>query len=94
MSDALPQAPGEVLRLCTLGDDPGSFSITSICSGRHNLWTEEAPEKAEQWYKKAERAISSYRSTELEAKRSACLSEIRRSWQHFVETSNRDRPSR
>jgi hypothetical protein len=94
MSDALPRAPEEVLRVCTLGDEPGSFSITSICSGRFNLWAEEPPERAQQWYEKAERAISGYRSTELEAKRSACLSEIRQSRQRFLEASKQNKPDR
>ena len=84
VSDALPRAPGRVLRIAEPGAAPGGFSIASICSGRSLLMEDGAPERARRWYENSERALMGFRSATLESKRIACLAEVKRSHHHFL----------
>lgn len=86
MSDALPRAPGRVLRVITLSDDPGGFSLGSICSGRFLVREGDAPETVLRWYENSERALLAFRAAEVEAKRTACLAEVKRR-HHLLLTS-------
>jgi len=79
VSDALPRAPGRVLRVTTLSDGADRYSIPSICSGRFLLRKDYPPEKASRWYEDSERALLGFKAADLEAKRTACLAEVRRS---------------
>ncbi len=84
VSDALPRAPGRVLRIAEPGAAPGGFSIASICSGRFLLTEDSTPEKAKRWYENSERALMGFRSSALESKRIACLAEVKRSHHRFL----------
>jgi len=84
VSDALPRAPGRVLRIAELGAAPGSFSIASICSGPSLRTEDSAPESARRWYENSERALMGFRSPALESKRTACLAEVKRSHHRFL----------
>jgi hypothetical protein len=84
VGDALPRAPGRVLRIAEPGAAPGSFSIASICSGRFLLREDSAPENARRWYENSERALMGFRSAALESKRIACLAEVKRGHHRFL----------
>jgi hypothetical protein len=85
MSNAIRNAPVEVLLVTDLGGDLGGFSIASICSGRFNLMDEDSPKKITTWYTEAERALMKLRPSSVAEKQSACLVELRRSRKHWLD---------